>query len=196
MPNLPAFLSYVFITTFTPGPNNIMSMSNSSRYGLKNSIHFNYGVFAGFFLVLALSNLFSRTLFNIIPMIKPYMTFIGAGYITWLAWKTFRSKPPTDANHERVNRTTTFTKGFLLQFVNPKGIIYGVTTASTFIVPYYSSPVFLLLFALIMAALGFISTVSWGIFGSVFQLFMTEHHKLVNSIMALLLLYTAISLFL
>lgn len=38
MHNLPAFLSYVIITTFTPGPNNIMAMSNSSRYGFKNSL--------------------------------------------------------------------------------------------------------------------------------------------------------------
>lgn len=129
-------------------------------------------------------------------MIKPYMTFIGAGYITWLALKILKSKPPTDDTHDEGKKTTTFTKGFLLQFVNPKGIIYGVTTASTFIVPYYSSPASLLLFAMIMASLGFLSTVSWGIFGSVFQLFMKKHYKLVNTIMAMLLIYTAISLFL
>ncbi|MCR3957105.1 MAG: LysE family transporter [Gudongella sp.] len=195
MPNLPAFLSYVIITTFTPGPNNIMSMSNSSRYGLKKSIKFNYGVFAGFFMVLVLSNLFSKTLFDFIPMIKPYMTFIGAAYISWLAWKTYRSKPPSEDTVDEGKRTTTFTKGFLLQFVNPKGIIYGVTTASTFLVPYYSSPAVLILFSFIMAALGFISTVSWGLFGSVFQMFMKRHHQIVNTIMALLLVYTAVSLF-
>ncbi|MGM0396819.1 MAG: LysE family transporter [Bacillota bacterium] len=196
MPNLTAFLSYVFITTFTPGPNNIMSMSNASRYGLKKSIHFNYGVYAGFFLVLVLSNLFSKTLFSFIPMIKPYMTFVGAAYITWLAWKTFKSRPPSEASSDEGKRTTTFSKGFLLQFVNPKGIIYGVTTASTFIVPYYSSPLVLMVFAFVMATLGFLSTVSWGLFGSVFQLFMSKHHKVVNTVMALLLIYTAISLFL
>jgi hypothetical protein len=38
MPNFAAFLSYVLVTTFTPGPNNIMSMSNASRYGFKKSI--------------------------------------------------------------------------------------------------------------------------------------------------------------
>lgn len=195
MPNFPAFLSYVLITTFTPGPNNIMSMSNSSRYGLKKSINFNYGVFAGFFTVLLLSNLFSRTLFEFIPMIKPYMTFIGAAYISCLAWKTFNSKPPSGNATDDGKSTTKFTKGFLLQFVNPKGIIYGVTTASTFIIPYYSSPVILFLFALLMAILGFISTVSWGLFGSIFQMFMKKHHRLVNSVMALLLVYTAISLF-
>src|SRR5690554_3087274 len=111
MPNFTAFISYVFITTFTPGPNNIMSMSNSSRYGLKKSIHFNYGVYAGFFLILVLSNFFSMTLFSFIPMIKPYMTFVGAAYILWLAWKTFRSNPPTEKTNDEGTSTTTFPKG-------------------------------------------------------------------------------------
>lgn len=35
MPNLTAFISYVLITTFMPGPNNIMSMSIASSYGFK-----------------------------------------------------------------------------------------------------------------------------------------------------------------
>ena len=28
-----SFFSYVLVSTFTPGPNNISSMSNASRYG-------------------------------------------------------------------------------------------------------------------------------------------------------------------
>ena len=50
MPNVFAFLSYVVVTTFTPGPNNVMSMSNASRYGFRRSMRFTTGVCAGFFL--------------------------------------------------------------------------------------------------------------------------------------------------
>ena len=70
MPNFAAFVSYVLITTFTPGPNNIMSMSNASRYGFKRSIMFNVGVFLGFFLIMALSALFSVALYGLIPSIN------------------------------------------------------------------------------------------------------------------------------
>lgn len=198
MPNFTAFLSYIIITTFTPGPNNIMSMSNGTRYGLKKSMNFIYGVTSGFFLIMILSSIFSKSLFNYIPMIKPYMTFFGAGYILWLAWKTFKSMPleNNSISIDEGKKTTTFNKGFFLQFLNPKGIIYAVTTASSFIVPYYTYTIVLVVFALAMAALAFISNLSWTLFGSVFQVFMTKHHKLVNTIMALLLVYTAISLFL
>jgi cysteine/O-acetylserine efflux protein len=33
--NLYPFLIYMVITTFTPGPNNILSMNNGLRYGYK-----------------------------------------------------------------------------------------------------------------------------------------------------------------
>jgi threonine/homoserine/homoserine lactone efflux protein len=78
MPNFTAFLSYVFVTTFTPGPNNIMSMINASQYGFKKSIFFNVGIFFGFFIIIALCSIFSVTLYSLIPSIKPIMTCIGA----------------------------------------------------------------------------------------------------------------------
>ncbi len=194
MPNFTAFLSYVLVTTFTPGPNNIMSMSNASRYGFKKSIMFNVGVFIGFFVIISLCSMFSMALFNLIPTIRPFMTYIGAGYILWLAWKTYSSKPhSTDNSH---NRTNTFTAGLLLQFVNPKVILYGITLVSTFIVPYYKSPPALTGFAVLLAFTAFVSTCCWALLGSVFQIFLARNNRAVNAIMALLLVYCAASLLL
>lgn len=62
MPNVFAFLSYVALTTFTPGPNNIMSMSNASRFGLRRSMRFTVGVCAGFFVIVGLAIAFTVAL--------------------------------------------------------------------------------------------------------------------------------------
>lgn len=193
MPNFTAFLSYVFITTFTPGPNNIMAMSNAGRYGFKKSIPFNAGVFFGFLIIMVLSSFLSVTLYNLIPSIKPIMTFVGAVYISWLAWKTYKSKPH---NEEEQNHTNTFIAGLLLQFVNVKVIIYCITIVSTFIVPYYKSYIALSLFALFLPFISFLSTCSWAMFGSLFQKFLVKNEKTVNIIMALLLVYSALSFYL
>ena len=194
MPNFAAFLSYVLVTTFTPGPNNIMSMSNASRYGFKKSIMFNVGIFFGFFIIIALCSVFSVALYSLIPSIKPIMTCIGAVYILWLAWKTYKSKPHCENANKK--RTNTFLSGLLLQFVNPKVIIYGVTTVSTFIVPYYKSVLVLTNFSAFLAFVGFVATCCWSLFGSVFQKFLVKNDKVVNIVMALLLVYCAVSLFL
>ena len=194
MLNIPAFISYVIVTTFTPGPNNIMAMSNASRYGFKKSIPFNAGVFTGFFIIFTLCGLFSVTLFNIMPSIQSIMTYVGAAYILWLAWKTYNSKPHSDEGN--VKNTNKYIWGLLLQFVNPKGIIYAITTVSAFIAPYYKSAAVIIGFAIILSFTAFVSNCCWGLFGTMFQRFFVKNVKVVNTIMSLLLVYSAISLFL
>ena len=193
MPNIAAFVSYVLVTTFTPGPNNIMSMSNASRYGFKKSIMFNAGIFVGFIFVIGLCSIFSVTLFNIIPTIKPVMTWIGAAYILWLAWKTYKSKPPGENEN---GSTNTFMSGLVLQFVNMKVILYGITTVSTFVVPYYKSIFVLTGFSVLLAFIAFIATCCWSLFGSVFRKVLVKYNSAVNAVMSMLLLYCVVSLFL
>jgi cysteine/O-acetylserine efflux protein len=191
VPNVIAFASYVVLTTFTPGPNNIMSMSNASRHGFRGSSRFRLGELAGFFLVMAAAFVFTVALYKAIPAIKPYMTLVGAAYILWLAYKTLTSSPHDEAAASQ----NTFLSGMLLQFLNPKVILYGITVAATFIVPYYKSPAVLLAFAAGLALVGFCAVTSWALFGSVFQRFVTENHKVVNGVMGGLLIYCAVSLF-
>jgi cysteine/O-acetylserine efflux protein len=192
VPNVFAFVSYVALTTFTPGPNNIMAMANASRHGLRRSMRFTSGVCAGFFLIVGLSIVFTVALYRAIPTIKPVMTVLGACYILWLAWRTVTSEP----HDERASGESTFQSGMLLQFLNPKAILYGITVASTFIVPYYHSiPVFVA-FAAALALVSLVSTSCWALFGSVFQRFMADNHRLVGYVMGALLVYCAVSLFL
>jgi threonine/homoserine/homoserine lactone efflux protein len=122
------------------------------------------------------------------------MTCIGAVYILWLAWKTYKSSP--HGSNEDEKHTNTFLSGLLLQFVNPKVILYGITTVSTFIVPYYRSLFTLAVFSAILAFVGFTSTICWALFGSIFQKLLVKNDKAVNIIMAMLLIYCAVSLFL
>lgn len=194
MPNFAAFLSYILISNFSPGPNNIISMSNASRYGFKKSLMFNVGVFSGVFILVALCSAFSMALYNLIPSIKSIMSYIGAAYILWLAWETYKSKPQSEEKNQK--HTNTLLSGLLLQFVNPNSIIYCVTTVSTFVVPYYKSVPMLSVFSMILAFAALVATCCWSLFGSLFQKFLVKNYKVVNTVLALLLVYCAVSLFL
>lgn len=187
-----AFVSYVIITIFTPGPNVIMSMSNAAKYGIKKSLPFNVGVFIGFIIIMLLSSIFGIALYHFIPSIKPVMTYIGALYILYLAWKIYKSKPYSE---EEGNTTTSIVSGLLLQFVNPKVIIFCITTVTTFIIPYYNSTISLVLFSIGIALTSFVATLCWALFGSVFKKILVKRDRLVNTVMALLLVYCAVSLF-
>lgn len=194
MPNFAAFLSYVLVSNFMPGPNSIMSMSNASRYGFKKSIMFNVGIFFGVFIIFGLSSIFNMTLYSIIPSIKSIMPYIGSAYILWLAWQTYKSKPHSEDETQKC--TNTFLSGLLLQFVNPNVIIYSIATVSTFIIPYYKSVFMFVSFSVIFAFIGFVATCCWSLFGSVFKKFLEKNYKAVNTVMSLLLVYCAVSLLL
>ena len=188
-----SFLTYAVITAATPGPNNIMSMSNAGRLGFRRALPFNLGIWVGFTIVMVLCTLFCTALSALIPAIRLPMLVLGAAYMLYLAWGTFRSSDVIQEDHSREG----FLSGLLLQFINPKIYLYGIMTMEAYILPYYGGqPVILFLFALLLAFIGFAFTLAWAAFGSVFRLLFSRHARVVNTIMALLLVYCAVSLFL
>ena len=85
------FLTYAVATAVTPGPNNIMSMSNGSRFGFRKALPFNLGIGVGFSVVMLLCTAFCSLLSAFIPKIKLPMLILGGLYMLHLAWDTFRS---------------------------------------------------------------------------------------------------------
>ncbi len=191
--NVIEFLLYICITAYTPGPNNIMSLSNAVRYGFRKSFPFNLGILTGFSLIMQLCTLLSAVLYAHLSQARLYLQIIGAAYMLYLAWKTWRSSPEIELEE---TKGASFTSGFTLQFVNPKIYIYGVTAMSTFIFPYFDSTLVLIGFALFLAFVGFTGTVTWSVFGSAFRRILSRYAGIVNPVLALLLVYCAISLFL
>ena len=91
------FLSYAVVTAVTPGPNNLMSLSNAGRLGFRRAFPFNLGIWAGFSIVMLLCTFFCGALSDLIPKIKTPMLIAGAAYMLYLAWGTFKSPPLTEA---------------------------------------------------------------------------------------------------
>lgn len=187
--NYAAFLSYVLLTALTPGPNNIMSMTNAGKYGFKRAFPFNVGVLLGFLAVMTLCAVFSSLLYRVIPAVKPYMLVLGAGYILWLAYSVWRDKPHQERGG--LSQTNTVLSGMMLQFVNVKCFLYGITALSSFVLPHYTDPFIVALFVVLLSVIGFVSTVCWALFGAAFERFFQRHAKLLNAAMALLLVWSA-----
>lgn len=187
------FLSYAIVTAITPGPNNIMSMSNAGQLGFRKSFPFNLGIWAGFSIVMIVCTFFCNILSEMIPKIKTPMLVIGALYMLWLAWKTLNSSPVMEEHRSQ----SSFISGAFLQFVNPKIYIYCIVSMEAHILPHYQGQwAALILFALLLAFIGFVFTLCWSLFGSVLKLLFSKYARITNLIMAGLLVYCAISLFL
>ena len=123
------------LTVWSPGPNNILLLSTASKYGVSGNLSFMTGIWSGSLTLMCLSGFFCSTLGTVIPGIQPVMKYLGAAYILYLAWQTLKRRPPSDQVQEK---KPTWLMGFILQLVNVKIIIYGLTMFSAYILPYES----------------------------------------------------------
>ncbi|WP_400162555.1 LysE family translocator [Brevibacillus sp. TJ4] len=186
------FLLYVFVTSFTPGPNTMMSMAYASQLGFQKTLRFILGVTLGTTILSLVSSYFNLVLHHYIPQIQLWLSIVGIAYMVYLAVKIMLSKPGEKSNEP--GNKTLFLSGVLIQFINPKAILYAITVIPMFVLPTYASYESLFLFALFFGFVGFMSCTSWAVCGALFQRFVNRHQRVLNVVMGLLLMYSAFSM--
>jgi len=185
--------SFVIITTFTPGPNNLSSASMGISYGYQRTLQYLLGIMCGFFTLLLLSGWASSFLLDSFPAFEGVLRIFGALYILWLAWHTLRVNY---AFEEKEQEPMGFLQGFLLQILNPKGIVYGLTLYSTFLVDRVESLFQLILSALILACVAFVSVSIWTLFGAGIRKYLSNEKikRIMNIALSLLLVWVAVDI--
>lgn len=178
------FLIYSIINAITPGPGNILALNTVTNYGLKKGKPLFAGIFVGYYVVQAICAIFVYGVSSILPNTLGVMKYIGAAYILWLAIHIAISKPL----EENENKSASFMKGFLLQFVNVKIYLFGITALTGYITDYSTSLWVLLLFEMIIATIGTLATSIWIAVGSLIQRFYKNHYTVINIVLALFLL--------
>lgn len=191
MPNFIPFLMYVLITTFTPGPNNIMSMNNGLRFGYRRTLKFLAGIALGFFLVMLLTGFLNVLLVSLLPQIRMWLVILGVAYMFFLAVHILRSGAPEEGQVQK-SSFNSFGAGVGLQFLNLKGILYGVTVFSMYVIPFTRKPLEITVFSLVLTAVCFIAITCWALGGDLFSHLLKRYYLLFNLVMSGSLIYIAI----
>ena len=185
-----AFFIYVIINAITPGPGNILALNTMGVYGWKNGKRLLFGVFAGYYFTQTCCAIIA---FWLTHLANPYITamrYIGAAYIIWLAIHIAMSKPENDA----IEKKPSFFTGFILQCVNVKIILFGITALTGYVIPYFTSFNILVAFSLTIATVGSMATIIWCIFGAIFRRFYQRFFKAVSIVLAIILIWCAFNL--
>ena len=161
-----AFLTYALVMAITPGPNNILTLSCVGRHGLRGSSRLIWGVSGGFVVVMLLSGLFSLTLSRALPAVMPWLVWLGAGYILWLAWHIAVAGTPEEGGAVSPPR---FAAGFLLQFINVKVWLCGLTARSSFVLPQTTETLPVVGYSLALAFIGAGCNLIWGLAGDLLR---------------------------
>lgn len=130
MENIFSLIIFCFVTSFSPGPNNIMLMTSGVNYGVYRSVPHFLGVAIGFPLMIIAIGLGLGQVFRKYPDIYLLIKMFGILYLLFLSWKiAFASMPETGKN---LNNPLTFFQATLFQWVNPKAWVIAIGAIATF----------------------------------------------------------------
>ncbi len=185
-----SFVTYVCAVTFMPGPNNVLLLSAAGQTGFKRCLPLLFGIWSGLITVMTAAGAFCTVLNSLIPQAAPFLKYVGAAYILYLAWVTLRRKPVSKEDGKAL--TLTFKNGFLLQFLNVKVIMLGLAAFPGYFLPYGNGILNIILFAVTMTVCCGIGNLIWAFFGSILNPLYEKKYRIINAVMAVLLLYCAI----
>ncbi len=189
-----AFLLLTVPAFVTPGPNNLMLMASSAKFGALRTLPHMAGVNIGYPVMLFLIGLGLGEVFTSFPALQTILKYAAAAYFLWMAWHLLGLKMGEDGGAARPMR---FFEAALFQWVNPKAWVISISFISAFMVPGENRMISLLLITLGCVLVGPVASITWIFFGKQLQVFLrrTGTEKFLGAILAVLML-SAVVLFL
>ena len=180
---------FSFVSSITPGPNNLMLMASGANFGFRRTLPHMLGVGLGFTAMVTLVGLGLVGLFEAYPLSYEVLKVVSVVYLVYLAWKIATSAAPagTEVSADTQGKPITFIQAVLFQWVNPK----AWTMALTALTVYAPSQNFLsvLLVAVVFGGINLPCVSLWALLGQQLQRLLTSRRRLVvfNVSMAVLL---------
>jgi cysteine/O-acetylserine efflux protein len=119
------------------------------------------------------------------------LSWFGAAYLLWMAWHTLLS---SEGGLQKDASAPTFLTGLLVQLTNVKVMVFCLVALSSFVLPYTSKLLPLLLTGLFLPFTGPAANLVWLFAGAAMQKLFANHRKATNRVMAAALAICAASL--
>ena len=193
-PEILSIALFWFVAAFTPGPNNVVASYSGFNFGITKTIPLILGVTLGFtslifFLTIGLINIF-----KLFPILQDILKYLGTLFLTYLAYKISFSK---SSKEEEKKNPVTFFDTYFFQFLNPKGVLFGIIIVSTYLElgeNYLSYAIQIVLLAFIFSST---SITLWTFIGKFLRKFATNDKFInyFNYAMSLLLLLSIVTIY-
>jgi threonine/homoserine/homoserine lactone efflux protein len=172
---------------FTPGPNNAVAAYSGFNFGIRKTLPLILGVGFGYTTLIILINFVLISTFKNYPIIQEIIKVLGTIFLIYLAYKISFSKISSDGKTEN---PVKFLDKFIFQFINPKGVMAGITLSSNFVEQgesYLNHSIWVIIVCSVTA---FLSITSWTFLGKFLRKFATNNNfiKRFNYAMSLLLI--------
>ncbi|GGH56951.1 hypothetical protein GCM10010975_16130 [Comamonas phosphati] len=198
---LPSSLSFMlplalfaFVSSVTPGPNNVMLTASGATFGYRRSVPHMLGICLGVVIMLLLIGVGLGKVFEAEPRLYTLLKYLGSAYLVWLAVKIAKAGGVDQG--QAGNQPLSFWQAAAFQWVNPKAWIMCIGVVATY-TPREGFFFNLLLSAMVLGAINYPSISVWTLFGSTVGRTLRTPAALraFNGLMAALLLLSLVPIF-
>ena len=186
-PELLSLALFMFVTSCSPGPNNIVASYSGFNFGILKTVPHMLGVIFGFTVLVTITNFGLINIFQKFSIIQEILKYSGSLFLIYLAYKISFSKNYTNNSK---NNPVRFIETFFFQFINPKSVIVAVIMVSTYIEKGQNFLTYSFWVIGVAFVFAIISIVFWTLLGKFLRKFVTNENfvKRFNYVMSFLLI--------
>ncbi|KIC46094.1 hypothetical protein RA28_09800 [Ruegeria sp. ANG-S4] len=187
-------ITMAFVTSVTPGPNNLMLMTSGANFGLRRTIPHWLGVSVGFVVLASFAGSGAAKVLETNPTLQHVMRIVCVGYLLWLAWKIATSSGHSDQSGR--SSPLSFLQAAAFQWVNPK--VWAMALAAISIYAPSGGIAQVVLVSCIFGSVNFPAVGLWAVAGTKINAIFRNplHLRFFNVAMAVLLVLSLAPLFL
>lgn len=166
---------FAFVSSITPGPNNLMLMASGANFGFRRTLPHMLGIGIGFSVMIVLVGVGLVRIFDIYPILHTVLKIVSVIYLLWLAWKIANAAPP-EGKLASEGVPFTFIQAALFQWVNPKAWTMALTAISVYTPDQSLHSV--LIVSLVFGLINLPCVSSWTVMGQQMARFLTSAARL------------------
>lgn len=131
------FIPACFALNMAPGPNNLLSMANAKRYGVRTACYAGIGRLVAFVGMITLAAMGLATVLSTSEKLFLIIKVVGGLYLLWIAFQLWTADP-SDNENEALGGRSLLQLGrqeFFLAAGNPKAILIFTAFLPQFVDP-------------------------------------------------------------
>ena len=177
--------TFAFVSSITPGPNNLMLMASGANYGVLRTVPHLLGVVLGFVFMIIVVGFGLAQVFDRWPLSHVLLQILSVLYLLYLACRIATAAPP--ARGAVTGRPLVFLQAAAFQWVNPKAWAMALTAIGVYATSRDAEDI--LLVSAIFGLINLPAVSSWTVLGQEMRRVLTNPVRLIwfNRLMAALL---------
>jgi len=124
------FLLFAFVASITPGPTNILVLTNSQHFGVRATLPALLSACVAASAIVLISGAGAGEMLHQYPLVRQVMSWAGVMWLSWMSWQLFCA-PAANVSRDTHTRFTARAAA-LLQVINPKTWMMALAVVSLF----------------------------------------------------------------